>query len=150
MKKAFFLFILLSAAKYGFSQVQNPVKWTFASKKIDGSTFEISLTAAVDASWHIYSQTTPEGGPFPTAIAFTKNPLIQLEGPVKEVGTLEQKHEPLFGVDVKQYSKKVVFVQTVKLKAKIKTALTGTIEFMTCNDRVCLPPATHKFSITLQ
>ena len=150
MKKIFFLLIFLIAAGRGFSQVQEPVKWTFTSKKIDGFIFEISLTAAVDANWHIYSQTTPSGGPFPTVIAFTKNPLIQLEGPVKEVGKLEQKHEPLFGVDVKQYSKKVVFIQTVKLKAKTKTAISGTIEFMTCNDRVCLPPATQEFSITLQ
>lgn len=150
MKKAFFLFILLTAGAHGFSQVHDPVKWTFTSKKIDPSTFEISFTAAVDAGWHVYSQTTPDGGPSPTVIAFTRNPLIQLEGPVKEVGKLEQKHEPLFGVDVKQYSKKVVFIQTVKLKAKTKTAVTGTVGFMSCNDRVCLPPATREFSITLQ
>jgi DsbC/DsbD-like thiol-disulfide interchange protein len=150
MEKAFFLFILLLATGYGFSQVQDPVKWAFTSKKINELTFEISLTASMDAGWHVYSQATPDGGPSPTVIVFTGNPLIQLEGPVKEVGKMEQKHEPLFGVDVRQYSKKVIFVQTVKLKAKTKTAVTGTIGFMTCNDRVCLPPGTQEFSITLK
>jgi hypothetical protein len=75
---------------------------------------------------------------------------VTLDGAVKEIGKLEQKHEELFGVDVKQFSNKVVFVQTVKLKAKAKTAVNGTIEFMTCNNRECLPPATQKFSVVLQ
>ena len=150
MKKIYFVVLLLVVAKLGFSQVKDPVKWAYDSKKIDESTFEISLTATVDPTWHIYSQTTPEGGPSATVISFTKNPLIQLEGEVKEVGKLEQKHEKLFGVDVKQFSNKVIFVQTVKLKAKAKTALTGTIEFMTCNNRECLPPKTEKFSVALK
>lgn len=149
MKKIYFVVLLLMVATYGFSQVKNPVKWAYTSKKIDASTYEISLTATLDPAWHIYSQTTPEGGPSATIISFTKNALIQLEGPAKEVGKLEQKNEPLFGVDVKQFSNKVVFVQTVKLKAKAKTAVSGTIEFMTCNNRECLPPKEEKFSVAL-
>ena len=150
MKKNYFVVLLLIAAAHGFSQVKDPVKWTYTSKKIDESTFEINLTATVDPSWHIYSQTTPEGGPSATVISFTKNPLIQLEGEVNELGKLEQKHEELFGVDVKQFSNKVSFVQTVRLKGKAKTAITGTIEFMTCNNRECLPPKTEKFSVSLK
>jgi thiol:disulfide interchange protein DsbD len=145
MKKIYFVVLLLVVAASGFCQVKNPVKWSYASKKIDASTYEVSLTATLDPAWHIYSQTTPEGGPSATVISFTKNALIQLEGPAKEVGKLEQKHEELFGVDVKQFSNKVVFVQTVKLKAKAKTAVSGTIEFMTCNNRECLPPKEENF-----
>ena len=150
MKKIYFAVLLLIAAAQGFSQVKNPVKWEYASKKINESTYEISLIATLDPAWHIYSQTTPDGGPSATVISFTKNPMLQLEGPVKEVGKLEQKNEPLFGVDVKQFSNKVSFVQTVKLKAKAKTAITGTIEFMTCNNRECLPPKEEKFSVSLK
>jgi hypothetical protein len=150
MKKILFSLLLIVLAGQAFSQVKDPVKWSFTSKKIDASSFEISLTATVDAGWHIYSQTTPEGGPSATVISFTKNPLLQLDGSTKEIGKLEQKHEELFGVDVKQYSTKVVFVQTIKLKGKAKTAISGTIEFMTCNNHECLPPKTQKFSITLQ
>ena len=95
-------------------------------------------------------QTTPDGGPSATVISFTQNPLIVLDGPVKEVGKLEQKYEELFGVDVKQFSSKVVFVQIVKLKAKAKTAVNGTVEFMSCNNKECLPPSSQKFSVSLQ
>ena len=149
MRKLIFVFALVIITGHVFSQVKNPVKWSFSAKKIDASTFEINLTATLDPAWHIYSQTTPEGGPSATAISFTKNPLVTLDGEVKEVGKLEQKHEELFGVDVKQFSNKVIFVQSVKLKAKAKTAINGTIEFMTCNNKECLPPTTQKFSVTL-
>ena len=150
MKKLTFLVFLTMLAAHSFSQIKDPVKWSFSSKKINETTFEVSLTATVDPSWHIYSQTTPDGGPTPTTISFAKNPLLNLDGTAKEVGKLEQKHEPLFGVDVKQFSNKVEFVQTVILKAKAKTTINGTIEFMTCNNRECLPPTTQAFSVALK
>ena len=133
-----------------FAQVKNPVKWSFTTKKINPTSYEVHLTAMLDNGWHLYSQSTPDGGPVPTAIAFTKNPLVTLDGTAKEVGKLEQHFESLFGVDVKQFSRKVDFVQTVKLKAGVKTTLNGTIDFMTCNDHECLPPSTQKFSLELK
>jgi len=52
-------------------------------------------------------------------------------------------------VDVKYFSGKVDFVQLVKVKGNAKTNVTGSVEFMVCNDKQCLPPATEKFSIAL-
>lgn len=149
MKKTV-LFILCSfAVVSAFCQIKNPVSWAYAAKKLNATTFEVHLTATIDGGWHIYSQTTPDGGPVPTAIVYTKNPLITVTGKTKEIGKLEQHHEELFGIDVKQYSNKVDFVQTVTLKGKVKTAVTGTVEYMVCNDHECLPPSTQKFSIAL-
>jgi hypothetical protein len=149
--KAFFLFVLAALFSNAvIAQIQNPVKWSYSAKKINATTYEVHLTATLEDDWHIYSQTTPDGGPVPTVISFTKNPLISVSGTTKEIGKLEQRHEELFGVDVKQFSNTVDFVQTVVLKGKVKTTLNGTIEFMTCNDRECLPPKTQKFSIALK
>lgn len=149
MKKLLSVFVLLCVTMVVRAQVQDPVSWAFSSKKIDATTYSIVLKASINPGWHLYSQATPEGGPVPTSFRFAKNPLLTLQGAPKEIGKLEQKHEPLFGVDVKQYSNVVVFQQTVKVKGKAKTALTGTVEFMACNDEMCLPPSTRKFSIAL-
>jgi hypothetical protein len=132
------------------AQVQNPVRWEFSSKKVNGTTYDVKITASIEPGWHVYSQTTPEGGPVPTSFSFAKNPLLTLQGTPKEVGKLEQRFEPLFGVDVKQFSDKVVFQQTIQVKGKAKTALSGSVEFMVCNDEMCLPPSTQKFSIALK
>lgn len=150
MIKSFLFFVCITLAAPGFAQLQNPVKWNFSSKKINATTYEVHLRANIDGDWHLYSQTTPDGGPIPTAISFTKNPLITLKGDAKEVGKLEKKMEPLFGVEVRQFSNKVDFVQTIKLKAPVKTTVTGNVEFMVCDDHQCLPPSAQKFSIALK
>jgi thiol:disulfide interchange protein DsbD len=145
------LFVLFIALPFlGISQVQKPVKWSFTSKKTADNSYEIHMTATVDNGWHIYSQTTPEGGPYPTAIQFSKNPLLTMSGDVKELGKLEVHDEPLFGVQVKQYSNKVDFLQIIKVKGNVKTTVKGSVEFMVCNNKQCLPPETIEFSVSLQ
>lgn len=150
MKKLILLPFLILFANLLFAQIQNPVAWTATSKKIGDKTYEVRLTANMQKGWHIYSQTTPEGGPIPTNISFTKNPLLVIKGNTKEIGKLEQHNEPLFGVDVKQFSNKVDFVQVVNLKANVKTSVDMSVEFMVCNDKQCLPPATKKFTVALK
>ena len=150
MKRIIIVLLLMAVSSYGFSQIQNPVKWTFTSKKIASGKYEVHMVAVIDNGWHIYSKTTPEGGPVPTLISFNKNPLAQQDGTTKEVGKLEQHNEPLFGVDVKQFSNKVDFVQVVKIKGNAKTFITGTVEFMVCNNKQCLPPKAIPFSIALR
>lgn len=149
MRKILLLF-LLSAPFICFAQIEDPVKWTFTTKKLKDGKYEIHLIATIESGWHIYSQTTPDGGPVPTAITFSKNPLLALEGNVKEVGKLEKHFEKLFGVEVHQFSNKVDFVQTVKLKANAKTNLTGAVEFMVCNDEMCMPPKSVPFTVQLK
>lgn len=150
MKKILILPFFILIGNVLFAQILHPVTWTAVSKKISDKTYEIRLTANMQKGWHIYSQTTPEGGPVPTNISFIKNPLLVMKGKVKEVGKLEQHNEPLFGVDVKQFSDKVDFVQVVNLKANVKTSVNMSVEYMLCNDKQCLPPSTKKFTVALQ
>lgn len=150
MKKFFTAALLLMVSNILFAQIiKNPVQWTASSKKIADKTYEVKISATIPDGWHIYSQNTPEGGPVPTEITFTKNPLVIPQGKVKEIGKLEKHHEPLFGVDVLQFSNKVDFVQVVKLKANVKTKVDVAVEFMVCDDKECLPPSTKKFTVAL-
>lgn len=149
MKKNIILVLLLLATNVCTAQLQSPVSFTYTAIKISETIYTLHITAVIEDKWHIYSQTTPAGGPVPTKITLSKNPLVVVGDKPKEVGKLEQHFEKLFGVHVKQFSEKVDFVQTVKLKKPVKTNISGTIEFMVCNDEQCLPPTTNKFSISL-
>lgn len=148
MKKLLIIAFLVSA-NILFAQ-QNPVQWNNTVKKIDANTYEIHLTATVQSPWHIYSQHTPEGGPVPTEINFTKNPIITLEGAAEEKGNLVKKREEVFGIDVMYFDGKVDFVQKVTLKAKVKTNIMGTVKYMVCNDRECLAPKTIPFQLEIK
>jgi hypothetical protein len=147
MRKLLILICVLGITHFSFAQ--NPVQWQFTSKKIKDKTYEVHITATIEEPWNIYSQSTPDGGPVPTKIAFARNPLIDPSGKIKEVGTLKKKFEDVFDVDVLYYKNKVDFVQVVTLKSKVKTNLTGSVEFMVCNDEECLPPSTVNFSIPI-
>jgi len=151
MKKTIALFSLLLVLAAGVkAQVADPVKWTFSAKKKSANTYEVVISAVFAKPWHVYSQTTPDGGPIPTKITFKKNPLVTVDGKVKEVGSMKTSHDENFGVDVKYYSEKVDFVQVVKVKGNVKTNITGEVEYMTCDDTQCLPPTSKPFNIKLQ
>ena len=149
MRKLFIIVSLL-VSSIGFAQ-QSPVNWTFSSKKISTAVYEIHLTASILPGWHLYSQEQPgDAIAVPTSFTFSRNPLLQFDGKVKEVGKLEKYKDEKLDVSANQYSHKVDFVQKVSLKGKAKTAVTGKLEFQTCDDKKCLPPKTVSFSVPLQ
>lgn len=131
------------------AQVKNPVDWSYKAVK-KGSNFEVVITATLKKPWHIYSQNTGKAGPIPTNITFGKNPLVTLVGKVKETGKLEKTFDKNFQTDVLSYANKVVFTQVVKVPAGVKTNITGTVEYMVCDDEQCLPPTKKSFDIKLQ
>ncbi|MEO6490094.1 MAG: protein-disulfide reductase DsbD domain-containing protein [Ferruginibacter sp.] len=147
IKKFIFLFtVLFSCAGVSFAQMENPVKWFYTAKKIADKTYELHITANLDGDWHIYAQDAGEG-PEPTSINFTSNPLVKIEGKVKEAGELEKAYDPNFKSTLRYYSKEVDFIQKIKLKSNATTLMKGTITYMVCNDKKCLPPKEIPFSI---
>lgn len=143
---AFFCTIALANAQSGSARMVN---WTFASKKVGDNTYELRMKAAINGKYHIYAQDVGVEGPVATAFSFTTNPVVTLDGKVKEVGKLVQKHEAVWDGKVNYFEKEVEFVQVVKLKRNIKTAVSGTVEFMVCDDKECLPPSEVPFKIAL-
>ena len=151
MKKTVFVLMALMTAGFVFAQHNlNPVSLSFERKKVSDNVYEIQMIATIDNGWHLYSQSQPKDAMAePTQFAFNKNPLVELDGKVKEVGKLEKYYDKELDVSANQYSNKVTFVQKVKLKGKAKTNVTGTLRYQTCNDEKCLPSKTVALSIAL-
>jgi hypothetical protein len=147
--RQFITFVVLLVVSFSsFSQVKDPVKWTASSRKKPGG-YEVVLTATMPKPWHIYSQKTGEGGPVATNFKFAKNPLVTLNGEVKEVGVLKENYDKLFDTKVKYFGDKVDFVQAVSVKGNVKTNVNVTVEYMTCDDSQCLPPTKKTFNVSL-
>jgi thiol:disulfide interchange protein DsbD len=149
MKKIIVICLILVSTFQVNAQKLNPVKWTFEAVKVADKQYDIVFTANVEAPWHIYSQLVTKG-PVPTKITFKKNALAQLKGKAKEVGKLEKHFDKNFGVEIAYFSNKVQFVQTVTLKAAVKTTVVGEVEYMVCNDERCLPPTKIPFEVAIQ
>lgn len=148
MKKILLGSLLIFFAGFVNAQINNPVTWTYSAKKIADKTYELHMTATIDGNWHLYAQDAGEG-PEPTTFAFTANPLISFNGKVKEVGKMKKSYDKNFNSVLKYYAKKVDFVQTVKVRTSIATVVKGTLTYMVCNDRQCLPPRDVPFTINV-
>jgi len=149
MKKIFLALLFFGFALQSQSQKLAPVKWAYQAVKTGDKKYNVIITANVDAPWHIYSQFVKKG-PVTTTVQFAKNPLVFLSGSTKEVGNLEKKFDNNFGAVIGSFGGKVQFIQAVTLKVNTKTKLTGTIEYMVCNEERCLPPTKQSFEVDIQ
>ncbi len=150
--KALVYFLLGMVLAIPFSglkaQILEPVKWTFSNNKITDNEYELVFTASIDYKWHLYSQDIPMSPPA-TTFHFNKNGDIELIGKVTEdTSSVIEEYDPNFEMKLKFYANKAVFKQKVKL-LKPKTKVTGSLEFMSCDDSKCLPPTDMDFSFTL-
>ena len=138
---------LLAAVTMTHAQILQPVKWSYGAKKISATEAIVFLKATIDDGWHVYAQHVKEGGPVPTSVKFEKSsdylPVGKTAGPKPIV-----RMEPTFNMKVGFYEKSVIFQQKIKLM-KGQVTVQGSINYMTCNDKQCLPPENVKFNIPI-
>lgn len=146
MKKLLLLIIVLMVSAGAFAQIETPVKWAYAAKRISPTEAVVFLRATIDDGWHIYSLNVKDGGPIKTSFTFTASKDYVLMGKPVEP-TPVSKYEPSFKMDVAYFEKTVTFQQKIKLKTSAPTVVKGSLEYMTCNDHKCLPPDDIDFSI---
>ncbi|HVW59382.1 MAG TPA: protein-disulfide reductase DsbD domain-containing protein [Puia sp.] len=129
----------------------HPVAWQYNARKIAEKTYEVHLTAQLAAGWHAYSQHQPEDAVAqPTEIRFKSNPLIGLPGKIREVGTMEKWKDDATGIQANQYADQVDFIQVIKLKANVRTSISGSLTYQVCTNEMCLPPRTDNFVVPLE
>jgi len=149
MKKLTFLsFTILLFSMTAFSQILKPVTWSYAAKRTSATTATIYLKATIDKGWHLYSQYVKDGGPVKTSFTFPASKEYSLIGKTIEPKPIS-KFEPTFNMNVGFYENSVIFQQKIKLTSK-STAVKGTVQFMVCDDKQCLPPENIDFTIAVK
>ncbi len=124
------------------------IKWSYTAKETADNEYDLFLTATIQSGWVIYSQNIGKGGPLPTSFRFDKN-TIQLIGSVSESSEHTKSGiDPTFKIPVTKYLESVIFTQHIKTLKPTKN-VTGSLRFLACNDKKCLPPTDVSFSITL-
>ncbi|MDP9077017.1 MAG: protein-disulfide reductase DsbD N-terminal domain-containing protein [Bacteroidota bacterium] len=148
MKHLLTLVIVLTVCAGAFAQVENPVKWSYASKKINGSESMVYLKASIQDGWHIYSLTAGGDSPLKTAFTFSPSKVYTLVGKTIEPSPVK-KYEPILKMDISYFEKSVIFQQKIKLTAANVTSVKGKLEYMACNDHKCNPSEQIDFNIPI-
>ncbi len=148
MKKLLFFTFALLAASTVFGQLK-PVKWSYEAKKVTDDEYDLVFTAHIESGWYVYSQYLESNdGPIPTSFNFEGNSNVELVGKTKEEGHKYEGYDELFAMNIVKFNGEPTFTQRVKVKSP--TTLTGYLEFMTCDNEKCLPPAEVDFRFGLE
>lgn len=125
---------------------QNHVKWQMSW---DAKRQGVVISAAIDPTWHMYSpMTDPNLGPIPLKVTWEKNKAAKTVGNF-EFLTTPTAHEDLnFGGTVYIWETKMEGFQKIKLKKA--TQLKATVNYMICDETMCLPPIDVPLSIQLK
>jgi thiol:disulfide interchange protein len=143
----FFALAALAAA------AEDPVQWSLsfgAKSAAPGSHVLAKLTGTIDPGWHVYSMTTPPGGPNPTTAKIADNPAVA--GYSVYQASPVRKLDPNFGIDTETFAGQYVLLFDIELK---KDAPPGAAEiganfrYQSCNDKICLPPKKKSASASL-
>jgi thiol:disulfide interchange protein len=90
----------------------------------------------------------PEGGPIPTSFKFDTVPGFKLIGDTYEVTKPVELLDEAFGFKIKTFSTKAEFRQKISAVAT-SFIVTGSVNFMACNNATCSPPKDVDFSIKI-
>lgn len=149
MVKPLFYSIAITVASFissiAFAQGNKPVKWHFNAEQTSPSEISINISADVAPGWHLYSQFLSEGGPQPTKFYFQHSNDYLPIGSTEEKGSQVKYHDDIYEMEIIWYQGIVSFIQKAKFNTPVFT-IKGRVEYMTCNDHLCVPDQ-QEFSI---
>ena len=144
-------FLLMSATMPAIapSAGQAPVKWTFAAVELPNGQVRIDMMATIETGWHVYATELPsDDGPIATSIIVAPGPQFTIVGTPTEPEP-DKAYDPNFAMTVHHHSTKATFSQMIARRKPGSFTITGSVEYMACNDRMCLPPVTVPFSVDI-
>jgi thiol:disulfide interchange protein DsbD len=146
------VFGLMAALAAASGQRLDPIQWTLTSdfsKVPPGSSVPLHLKAKFQEGWHLYSLTTPKGGPIPTTAELAENPSLK-DSKLYQPPPIRQ-FDKNFNLDTETFEKEVDLPLTAILgqNAKGTVELVANVRYQACNERQCLPPRKKSASFTV-
>lgn len=130
-----------------FAEILEPVKWNIELKMTGKTTADIIFRATIDEGWHLYGMNIPKDGPRPTTFVFESFKNAKAEGKVQGISKIREIYDPNFDMKLTWYADEAVFVQKISFKDAAKVRIKGYVEYMSCNDETCTPPAQENFDL---
>jgi thiol:disulfide interchange protein DsbD len=131
------------------AQIYDPISWTTSVEKMGKDQYKLFIKATIEPGWHLYSQEVPQGGPIPTKVQFEPSSNFMRIGQTKELDG-KVVDDPVFEMKIKYFEGATVFTQMVKIKTEKSFDIIGSINFMVCDDKRCLPPKTVELKFNIE
>lgn len=127
----------------------NPVSWQFSIKKMDNGDYRLEAKATLTDGFHIWAQDPGgDGSLIPTSFTAEQIQNGKWIGDWKEVETPKVQKIDLFGdAAIRWHEKGATFYRDFKAKKGDK--IKGSVQYQSCNDRMCMPPTIQNFMVTV-
>lgn len=148
------LLALVLASLPALPQRLDPIKWSMTlepAAAAPGGKALARLEARMQPGWHLYSLTTPKGGPIPTTIRLAENPVVaafQVYQP-RPVRAFDKN----FNLDTETYGESALFLVEVDVKpdaAPGAVDVTAEVRYQACDDKMCIPPVRRSATASLK
>ncbi len=144
--------LLISAAP-GHGPKLNPVMWSLSTDSVSvapGSTIVLHLHAQVADGYHLYSLTTPRGGPIATAISLKEETGFEN---VRVFQPAPNRHaDPVLNIPVETFTGDVDFPVEVHLQRNLgagSRTLVVQTRYQSCSSEICLPPVQRSAEVSI-
>lgn len=149
LKSLLFALAALFVAFSANGQIEEPVSWTQKSVDKGDGNYELRMTATIEHPFHMYDMGPYVDGPNATTVTFTPVDGVDTVGTVTASAEPKKMFDEGFGMEIGYYEGSVTFVQNVKVTSAEPVTVKMNIEWQTCNDVTCLPPADEDFIFKL-
>jgi thiol:disulfide interchange protein len=145
MKKLLAALLLFFTFLSTQAQIIEPVKWNSRVEKLSETEFNLILEGKIDAGWHVYSQFTPDGGPLPTELKFTKDD-YELVGKTQESKT-KTSFNDVFEVNETYFEKNVTLTQKIKVTNPNLKNIKVDLDYQVCKESCINSNKSFQFEI---
>jgi Disulphide bond corrector protein DsbC len=132
----------------------NPVSWSLQAQRevvAPGATVVLRLHAQIEDGYHLYSFTTPAGGPIRTTASLQSNSAI---GMFRVYQPAPDRHrDPNLNVPVETFHRGVDFLLRATIAndaAAGDRIMTARVRYQACSNEICLAPAIRVVSATIR
>jgi thiol:disulfide interchange protein len=153
-KRVSILLLCIAGVNPAFASRLNPVSWALQAQPqmaAPGSTIVLRLHAQIEEGYHLYSFTTPAGGPIKTTASLQSGPDFKAVGTYQ--ATPDRHVDPNLNVPVETFANGVDFLVRTAIGADASSGekmLAVKVRYQACSNEICLPPATRIATTSVQ
>jgi thiol:disulfide interchange protein len=121
-----------------------PTNWNATADRTEvhpGEVVVVRVKASIEPTWHIYSMTTPPGGPKPTQFTVAGGGSVAPEGKALQPKPTT-KFDSTFEIDTEIYEGTAEFLVPVRVAPDAQAGpleIAGSVSFYVCDPKQCIP-----------
>lgn len=125
------------------------VEWSIKAAEQKGEYIDVTYVASINSSWGLFGTDLPSGGPNPTRVVLESCVGAVQNSEIESLSTGVNRYSSLFDLVLTQFYNQATFKQRYAITS-YPVKISGYITYQASNGVTCIPPAEHRFNISIK